>query len=241
MIKEKQRIAKVIARAGIASRREAEEIIVQGRVMVNGKMLHTPAFLVSDEDEIIVDDVPLKKPEQTKLYRFYKPRGYLTTRSDDRGRDTIIDILPKEYKNLISVGRLDYNSEGLLLMTNDGELARKLTLPANGWIRRYKVRVFGTPSPDSLAKLKKGITIDDVKYRPVDAEIMSQQGANSWLIITLSEGKNREIRTIMEYFNHPVSRLIRLSFGPFQLGNLQPGAIEPINNKILKEQLGKIL
>lgn len=236
--KKGERIAKRMARAGLCSRRDAERWINDGRVVVNGKKLTTPAFLVTDEDRIVVDGKPVQKAEQSRLWRYYKPIGLVTSHRDEKDRDTVFDKLPDDMPRVISVGRLDINSEGLLLLTNDGELARRLELPATGWKRRYRVRVHGHPKEHELAKLAKGITFESVKYGEVEAVLDSSKGANSWLTISLREGKNREIRKVMEFLGYAVSRLIRISYGPLQLGDLEEGKTEEVRQKILRDQMG---
>lgn len=233
-----ERIAKRLARAGICSRRDAERWITEGRVVVNGKRLDTPAFLVGPDDRIVVDGKPIAGPEKTRLWLYHKPRGVMTTHRDPQGRPTVFESLPKDLPRVISVGRLDYNSEGLLLLTNDGELARKLELPATGWLRRYRVRVNGLPHKQHLAELEQGVTIDDVAYGPISASIERSQGDNTWLVVSLREGKNREVRRVMEHLGHQVSRLIRVAYGPFQLGSLEPGKVKEVPGKVLAEQLG---
>ncbi len=233
-----ERIAKVIARAGICSRRDAEARITEGRVKVNGKTIDTPATLVTSDDVIVVDGKPLPMVEPPRLWRFHKPTGLVTTHKDPEGRPTVFDRLPKSMPRVISVGRLDLNSEGLLLLTNDGELARKLELPSNGWTRKYRVRVFGRLRDADLERLAKGMTVDGVRYGPVMAKVDRQQGANTWLEVTLTEGKNREIRRLMEALGVSVNRLIRVAYGPFALGNLPVGAAEELPPKTLKETLG---
>ncbi len=233
-----QRIAKRLARAGLCSRREAERWISEGRVAVNGEVLTSPAVVVGHDDDIRVDGAPLPEPERARLWRYHKPAGLVTTHRDEKGRATVFDALPKDLPRLISVGRLDLNSEGLLLLTNDGALARRLELPATGWLRRYKVRVHGTPDPARLAALAKGVTIDGVNYGPIRAEFERQQGSNAWLGLSLREGKNREVRRVLEHLGLSVTRLIRLSYGPFQLGHLARGAVEEVAGKVLREQLG---
>ncbi len=232
------RIAKAMARAGLCSRREAERWIADGRVSVNGKLLRTPAIEVKPGDKVIVDGKPLPSAEPPQLWRYHKPKGIVTTHSDPEGRPTVFDKLPPEMPRVISVGRLDFNTEGLLLLTNDGALARHLELPANGWVRRYRVRAKGRVSPDDLAKLKDGVTIDGVNYGPVEAQVDSVQGANTWLTIAIREGKNREVRNVLSHLGLTVNRLIRVSFGPFQLLDLQPGAVEAVRRKVLIAQLG---
>ena len=236
-MKEKERIAKVMARAGLCSRRDAERWIAEGRVAVNGAVLTTPAFTVSDGDDIIVDGKPLPKAESTRLFLYHKPAGLITTAKDERGRPTVFDNLPKNLPRVVSVGRLDLNSEGLLLLTNDGALARYLELPTTGWKRNYRVRVHGRPKEADLAKLMRGITVEGVKYGPIEAVIDKQQGANCWLSVSLREGKNREIRKAMDHLGFKTSRLIRLSYGPFQLGQLPEGAAKEIDRKVMREQI----
>ncbi|HVH78201.1 MAG TPA: pseudouridine synthase [Stellaceae bacterium] len=234
-----QRIAKVLARAGLCSRRDAERWIADGRVSVDGEVLTTPAVNVGDDADIRVDGKPLPEPERARLWRYHKPAGLVTTHRDEKGRPTVFAALPKELPRLISIGRLDLNSEGLLLLTNDGGLARRLELPATGWLRRYKVRVHGMVDTARLAPLEKGVTIDGIAYGPIRALLERQQGTNAWIALSLREGKNREVRRVMEYLGYPVTRLIRLSYGPFQLGNLPRGAIEEVPKSVLADQLGK--
>jgi 23S rRNA pseudouridine2605 synthase len=232
------RIAKAIARAGLCSRREAERWIADGRVSVNGKLLRTPAVEIAETDKVIVDGKPLPSAEPPQLWRYHKPKGIVTTHSDPEGRPTVFDKLPPEMPRVISVGRLDFNTEGLLLLTNDGALARHMELPATGWVRRYRVRAKGRVSPDDLAKLKDGITIDGVNYGPIEAAVDSVQGANTWLTIAIREGKNREVRNVLAHLGLTVNRLIRISFGPLQLLDLVPGAVEAVRRKVLVAQLG---
>ena len=236
--KSGDRIAKVIARAGRASRREAERLIEAGRVTVNGKKIDSPALNVTARDRIIVDGEPLTAPEPPRLWLYHKPTGLVTTTRDEQGRETIFDALPKDLPRVMSVGRLDLNSEGLLLLTNDGEIKRKLELPSTGWLRRYRVRVKGKVDDRMLEPLRKGITIDGEAFQPMDVTLDRQQGANAWLTVGLREGKNREIRRAMEAVDLSVNRLIRISYGPFQLGNLARGAVEEVRRKILRDQLG---
>jgi len=232
------RIAKVIARAGLCSRRDAERWIEAGRVSVNGKAISSPALNVEPSDRIIVDGKPVSKEgSEPRLFRYHKPVGLVTTHKDDRGRQTVFESLPDGLPRLISVGRLDLNSEGLLLLTNDGELSRHLEMPATGWARRYRVRAYGHMEQARLDTLKKGITIDGVKYNAINATIDSVQGSNTWMTVSLSEGKNREIRKVMEHLGLQVNRLIRLSYGPFQLGHLADGMVEEIPTKALREQI----
>ncbi|HEU0215734.1 MAG TPA: pseudouridine synthase [Stellaceae bacterium] len=233
-----QRIAKLLARAGLCSRRDAERWIAEGRVAVNGEVLTTPAVLVGDNDDVRVDGQPLPEPERARLWRYHKPVGLVTTHRDEKGRDTVFAALPKDLPRLISIGRLDLNSEGLLLLTNDGALARRLELPATGWLRRYRVRVHGFVEAARLATLDKGVTIDGVEYGPIRVTLDRQQGSNAWLTLSLREGKNREVRRVLKHLGYPVTRLIRLSYGPFQLGHLDRGAIEEVPKKVLEEQLG---
>ncbi|TQV83437.1 pseudouridine synthase [Denitrobaculum tricleocarpae] len=233
-----ERIAKIIARAGLCSRRDAERWIAEGRVKLDGKTLDTAAVVVTPDQSIVVDGQPLPAPEQTRVWRFHKPRGVMTTRKDPEGRPTVFDGLPRDLPRLEPVGRLDYNSEGLLLFTNDGELKRKLELPSTGWSRRYRVRVHGRVDPAQIKALEKGITVEGVNYGPIQAQLEHQAASNAWLAMTLREGKNREIRRICEHLGLTVNRLIRVSYGPFQLGDLAPGKIESIPARILRDQLG---
>jgi 23S rRNA pseudouridine2605 synthase len=233
-----ERIAKVMARAGLCSRRDAERWIAEGRVAVNGRVLESPAVVVSEADDVRVDGKPLAAPERARLWRYHKPAGLVTTHRDEKGRPTVFDALPKALPRVISVGRLDLNSEGLLLLTNDGGLARRLELPATGWVRRYRVRVHGKPDAAALASLGKGIAIEGVNYGPIEAKLDKTQGSNAWVTVSLREGKNREVRRVFEHLGLPVTRLIRLAYGPFQLGGLPRGAVEEVPGKVLKEQLG---
>lgn len=235
---QKERIAKRMARAGLCSRREAERWIEAGRVTVNGKTLDSAAFTVAPEDHITVDGKDIPALERPRLWRYHKPPGLVTSHKDEKGRDTVFDKLPEELPRVISVGRLDLNSEGLLLLTNDGELARKLELPATGWKRKYRVRVHGHPRDADMEKLAKGITVEGVRYGSIEGTIDSTKGANSWLTISLREGKNREIRKVMEYLGYSVSRLIRISYGPLSLGDLPAGAVDEVKSKILRDQMG---
>ena len=235
---ETMRIAKALARAGLCSRRDAERWIADGRVSVNGRVLTSPALDVTPGDSIVVDGKPLPGAEPPKLWRFHKPRGLVTTHRDPQGRPTVFDQLPPEMPRVISIGRLDFNTEGLLLLTNDGALARHLELPATGWLRRYRVRAYGHVTPAALEKLKDGIEIEGVRYGPIEAQIDKVQGHNVWLSIGLREGKNREVRKILGSLNLDVNRLIRVSFGPFQLLDLEPGKVEPVKRHVLIDQLG---
>src|SRR5579863_7114808 len=238
-IAQPERIAKVMARAGLCSRRDAERWIADGRVAVDGTILTSPAFTVTAENEVRVDGRPLPEPERARLWRYHKPSGLVTTHRDEKGRPTVFGALPAGLPRLVSIGRLDLGSEGLLLLTNDGALARRLELPATGWVRRYKVRVHGFVDPARLAALSRGTTVDGVVYGPIRAELERQQGSNAWLTLSLHEGKNREVRRVLEHLGYPVTRLIRLAYGPFQLGHLARGAIEEVPKKVLAEQLGK--
>src|SRR4051794_13949021 len=225
---EGERIAKVIARAGLASRREAESWIAAGRVAVNGATIASPALNVTRADKIAVDGRPLPGAERTRLFLYHKPRGLVTTSSDPQGRPTIFSALPKDLPRLISIGRLDLSTEGLLLLTNDGGLARALELPATGWLRRYRVRAYGKVTQPRLDALRKGIEVDGVRYGAIEATLDRQQGDNSWITFAMREGKNREIRNVLGALGLKVNRLIRLSYGPFQLGELPAGAVEEV-------------
>ena len=222
--KSGERIAKVVSRAGLASRRDAEEWIVQGRVTVNGRVINSPALDVTGNDVITIDGKPLPPRERTRLFMFHKPRGLMTTHADPEGRPTVFDNLPEGLPRLISIGRLDFNTEGLLLLTNDGGLARALELPDTGWLRRYRVRAHGEVTQAQLDELKKGVEVDGVKYGSIDATLERDQGANVWLVFAIREGKNREVRNVMAHLGLEVNRLIRVSYGPFQLGELSEGA-----------------
>ncbi|MBI1327753.1 MAG: pseudouridine synthase [Alphaproteobacteria bacterium] len=237
-MEKQERIAKIIAAAGICSRRDAERLIGEGRVSVNGKKLDTPAFLARFKDDIRVDGKPIAKPEQPRLFLYHKPAGLVTTHRDEKDRDTIFQKLPKGMPRVVSVGRLDLNSEGLLLLTTSGTISRYLELPKTGWKRRYRVRVHGAVDDARLKKLEKGLTIEGVRYAPMTINLdMKRDGGNSWLTITLQEGKNREIRRIMEFVGLKVSRLIRISYGVFELGDLPKGAVKEIPFKQLKNSL----
>lgn len=233
-----ERIAKRIARAGVCSRREAEALIREGRVKVDNRPVESPALDVTADQTITVDGRPLPEPEAPRLFRYHKPRGVLTTAHDEAGRPTVYDTLPPGLPRLMPVGRLDLNSEGLLLLTNDGELKRRLELPATGWIRRYKVRAYGRTDDQVLGRLANGVTVDGVAYGPIEARLERYVGDNAWLLMGLKEGKNREIRRVLEYLGLSVNRLIRLSYGPFQLGALDKRMIEEIPRKVLNDQLG---
>jgi 23S rRNA pseudouridine2605 synthase len=234
-----ERIAKAIARAGLGSRREAEAWIAAGRVAVNGAVISSPALNVGENDTITVDGAPLPEAERTRLFLYHKPRGLVTTHADPQGRPTIFGALPKTLPRLLSIGRLDMNTEGLLLLTNDGGLARVLELPATGWLRRYRVRAHGKITQERLDTLRRGITIDGVHYGPIEAQLEREQGSNVWLVFAMREGKNREVKNVLGDLGLAVNRLIRVSFGPFQLGDLPEGAIEEVRTRHLREQLGE--
>ncbi len=233
-----ERIAKRMARAGLASRREAERMIAEGRVAVNGKTIDSPALNVTKSDSIIVDGKPLAASEPVRVWRYHKPSGLVTSNADEKGRDTVFDKLPPDMPRVMSIGRLDLNSEGLLLLTNDGDLKRKLELPSTGWTRKYRVRANGSIEDKALAPLRAGVTVDGERFQPMTIDIDRVQGANIWLTVSIKEGKNREIRRALEFVGLKVNRLIRLSYGPFQLGELARGAVEEIRPKILRDQLG---
>jgi 23S rRNA pseudouridine2605 synthase len=235
-----ERIAKVLAHAGVASRREAERLIEAGRISVNGETLTTPAFKVRPGDDIRFDGEPVGARPPTRVWRFHKPAGLVTTHADPQGRETVFDRLPDDMGRVISVGRLDLNSEGLLLLTNDGELARVLELPATGWTRRYRVRAWGDVTDKQLESLKDGVTVEGVKYGPIEAEVDRRTGSNVWLTVRLKEGKNREVRKVLSHIGLAVNRLLRTAYGPFQLGSLKPGAVEEVKTAVLRDQLGKL-
>jgi 23S rRNA pseudouridine2605 synthase len=237
--KSGERIAKVVSRAGLASRRDAEEWIVQGRVTVNGRVINSPALDVTENDVVTVDGQPLPPRARTRLFLYHKPRGLMTTHADPEGRPTVFDNLPEGLPRLISIGRLDFNTEGLLLLTNDGGLARALELPETGWLRRYRVRAHGEVTQAQLDQLKKGVEVDGVKYGPIDATLERDQGANVWLVFAIREGKNREVRNVMAHLGLEVNRLIRISYGPFQLAELVEGTAEEVKTRVLREQLGE--
>jgi len=235
---ERERIAKRLARAGVASRREAEALIADGRVSVNGHVLDTPAFTVGPADRIEIDGEPIPVIERTRLFLFHKPAGVVTTNRDPQGRRTVFDVLPEGLPRLITVGRLDINTEGLLLLTNDGGLARVLELPQTGWLRRYRVRVHGEVDEGALAGLKDGIAVDGVFYGAIEAALERRQGTNAWLMVGLREGKNREVKNVMAALGLEVTRLIRVSFGPFQLAELPEGEVQELRGRTLRDQLG---
>lgn len=232
------RIAKVLSRAGVASRREAERMIEAGRVSVNGKQITSPALNVTPDDRIAVDGKPIAEAEPPRMWLYHKPLGLVTTDRDEKGRGTIYDDLPEDMPRVMSVGRLDINSEGLLLLTNDGGVKRKLELPETGWLRRYRARVNGRPTDATLDPVRKGVTVDGEDFQPMTVTIDRQQGANAWLTIGVREGKNREIRRALGSVGLTVNRLIRISYGPFQLGELKPGEVEELRRKVVRDQLG---
>ncbi|MGH1367642.1 MAG: pseudouridine synthase [Maritimibacter sp.] len=232
------RIAKVLSRAGVASRREAERMIEAGRVRVNGEVITSPALNVTPRDAIMVDEFEVGAPEPARLWLYHKPLGLVTTERDEKGRETVFDALPKDMPRVMSVGRLDLNSEGLLLLTNDGEIKRKLELPSTGWTRKYRVRVRGNPSEDDLTPLRRGIVVDGERFQPMVISLDRHQGANAWLTVSLQEGKNREIRRAMEAVGLVVNRLLRVSYGPFRLEDLKPGEVEELRAKVVRDQLG---
>ena len=235
-----ERIATRLSRAGGCSRRAAERWIAQGRIAIDGKKITEPGTRVPENALITVDGKPVGEPAAASLWRYHKPRGLVVTHRDEKGRPTVFERLPKNLPRVVSVGRLDLTSEGLLLLTNDGALARKLELPSTGWVRRYRVRVYGTVDDAALAALERGITIDGVRYGPIRARKESAKASNTWLLVSLAEGKNREIRKVMEHLGLKVSRLIRVSYGPFQLGNLGEGEVARVSGKVLSEQLGQL-
>ena len=237
-LEKSERVAKVIARAGLCSRREAEAWIAAGRIAVNGKTLASPACNVGPGDRVEVDGKPLPARERTRLFRYHKPRGLIVTARDPEGRPTLYETLPRHLPRLVGVGRLDLNSEGLLLLTNDGGLKRALELPATGWLRRYRVRAHGRVSQEALDRLARGVTVDGIAYGPIEAKLEREQGANCWLTMALREGRNREVKNVLGSLGLQVNRLIRVSYGPFQLGDLAPGAVEEVKTRTLEEQLG---
>jgi 23S rRNA pseudouridine2605 synthase len=232
------RIAKVLSRAGIASRREAERMIEAGRVSVNGKLIDSPALNVTPDDRIVVDGKPVGEPDAARLWLYHKPAGLVTTERDEKDRPTVFASLPDTLPRVMSVGRLDLNSEGLLLLTNDGEMKRKLELPSTGWLRRYRVRINGSVSEATLDRLRAGISVEGIQYQPMVVTFDRQQGANAWLTVSIREGKNREIRRAMQEVGVAVNRLIRVSYGPFQLANLNQGEVEEIKQRVVRDQLG---
>lgn len=235
--KKGERIAKRLARAGICSRRDAEKMIAAGRVALNGKILETPAINVTETDRILVDGKKIGEKEPPRLWLYHKPAGLVTSHSDEKGRDTIFDHLPDSLPRVISVGRLDLNSEGLLLLTNDGELSRSLELPASGWVRHYRVRAHGRITQEKLDALKQGIRVEGVSYGPIEAVMQPTESSNVWIDVALKEGKNREIRRVLDFLGLSVNRLIRVSYGPFALGGLPAGAVQ----EVARDQLQPIL
>ena len=233
-----ERIAKRLARAGLASRRGAEAMIAEGRVAVNGKVIDSPALNVTAADRIVVDGRPLGAPEPLRLWRYHKPAGVVTSARDEKGRPTVFSQLPPDMPRVVSIGRLDLTSEGLLLLTNDGDLKRRLELPSTGWMRKYRVRARGAPSDESLEPLRRGVTIEGERFQPMSLRIDRQQGGNAWLTVGIREGRNREVRRALESVGLVVNRLIRTSYGPFLLGDLAPGAVEEVRAKVLQDQLG---
>lgn len=236
-----ERIAKRLARAGVASRREVERMIAEGRVSLNGRRLDTPAVTVTAADRIMVDGRVVGAPEKPRLWRYYKPLGLVTSARDDKGRATVFDRLPADMPRVVSVGRLDINSEGLLLLTNDGAIKRRLELPATGWLRRYRVRARGAVTEAALDRLRAGVTVDGERFQPMTVTLDSEKGANAWLTVGLREGRNREVRRAFETIGLDVNRLIRISYGPFQLGDLPEGAAEEVRGRVLADQLGGLL
>jgi 23S rRNA pseudouridine2605 synthase len=234
---EGERIAKWLAHAGVASRRDVERMITEGRIRLNNAPVTHPATFVAAGDIVLVDGAPVAPPGRARLFRYHKPAGLVTTHRDPEGRPTVFERLPAGLPRVVSVGRLDLASEGLLLLTNDGALARRLELPANGWLRRYRVRVFGAPEPARLASLAQGVTVEGVRYGPIEAGLDSRKGDNAWITVALREGRNREVRRVMAHLGFSVSRLIRVAYGPFQLGRLPEGAVEEVPAKVLREQL----
>jgi 23S rRNA pseudouridine2605 synthase len=232
------RIAKVIARAGICSRRDAEKMILDGLVKVDGVVITSPALNVTATNLITVNGDPLKAPEAARMWRYHKPSGLVTTHKDEKGRPTVFGGLPKTLGRVVSVGRLDYNSEGLLLLTNDGEIARRMEIPSAGWTRVYRVRLFGKVTQTELDNLATGVTIDGVKYGPIVANLERSKGVYAWASVSLKEGKNREVKRVMENMGLKVARLIRTAYGPFQLGQLAPGQTEEIPARLWREKLG---
>ncbi len=236
-----ERIAKRMARAGLCSRREAERWVRDGRVSIDGRVVRDPATNVTARTDVRVDGTPLAAPAPTRLWRYHKPRGLITTHKDPEGRPTVFDRLPREIGRVVSVGRLDLASEGLLLLTNDGALARRLERPATGWLRRYRVRAFGTVADDVVERLAAGITVDGMRYGPILVTLDRRSGRNAWLTASLAEGRNREVRRAFEHVGLSVNRLIRIAYGPFQLGTLARGALADVPRRVMRDQLGSLL
>ncbi len=235
-----ERIAKWLARAGVASRRDAEKLLTEGKVVVNGHRIEHPATFVQPGDTVLVGGKPVAAPDRTRLWRYHKPEGLVTTHRDPEERPTVFQKLPPGLPRVVSVGRLDLGSEGLLLLTNDGALARRLELPANGWIRRYRARAWGLVEPSALARLADGLTIEGVRYGPIEATLEVRKGENVWIAVALKEGRNREVRRVLAHLGLQVSRLIRVAYGPFQLGHLARGAVDEVPGKVLREQLPSV-
>ena len=233
-----ERIAKIISRSGAASRRDAEKMILAGRVKVNGRKIDSPALNINADDEIKIDNAPLRAAEPTRLWLYHKPKGLVTSARDEKGRPTVFSALPSDLPRVMSVGRLDLNSEGLLLLTNDGELKRQLELPSTGWMRRYRVRINGRLNAQDLEPLSKGMTVEGAHFKPMMVQFDRQQGANAWITLGLREGKNREIRRSIEHLGFTVTRLIRISYGPFQLRTLAVGTCEEVKARVLADQMG---
>ncbi len=236
--KDGQRIAKVLARRGIGSRRAVERMIAEGRVSVDGRVIDSPALNVTGRETLSVDGKEVAEAEPARLWLYHKPSGLVTTSSDEKGRPTVFDALPEGIPRVMSVGRLDLTSEGLLLLTNDGEIKRRLELPSTGWLRKYRVRVNGAPNDATFEPLRKGIEIDGERFQPMQVTFDRQQGGNAWVTVALREGRNREVRRAMEAVGLTVNRLIRISYGPFRLGPLKPGAVEEVKARVLRDQLG---
>jgi len=234
------RIAKILSRRGICSRRDAEKLILQGKVTVNGTLISTPALNLKETDVIIVNGKTVGQEQQTRLWRYHKPLDLVTSTKDEKGRITVFETLPDHMPKVMSIGRLDINSEGLLLLTNDGQLKRNLELPSTGWVRKYRVRVKGRPTEEAVNPLKNGIKIGREHFKPMDINIDKQQGANAWLSISIREGKNREIRRALEYVGFSVNRLIRVGYGPFRLLDLKPGEVVEVKKQVIKDQIGSL-
>jgi 23S rRNA pseudouridine2605 synthase len=234
------RIAKILSRRGICSRREAEKLILQGKVRVNGTLISSPALNLQETDLITVNGKTVGQEQQTRLWRYHKPLDLVTSTKDEKGRITVFEALPDDMPKVMSIGRLDINSEGLLLLTNDGQLKRNLELPSTGWVRKYRVRVRGRPTEEAVNPLKSGIKVGREHFKPMDINIDKQQGANAWLSIGIREGKNREIRKALEHVGFSVNRLIRIGYGPFRLLDLKPGEVVEIKRQVIKDQIGKL-